>query len=148
MGDAVVIPETTSGPMPASASSGPAATTGGYALPPGVNSMEEWGRTLIRPQTGGRRVIPPEGVNSLEEWGRTICKLPKMAKKQLSYRELANEGHVNQETYNYLTKFVMCHNGPSGKVSDFKQYLEAIDFENESPLTYAPSKMSGRTLKG
>ena len=122
-------------------------------LPEGVRSLEEWGRTIIRePSDGGiqrppHRVLLPEGVRSLEEWGRTVCKLPKVVKRGMTYQELAAEGNTNQDTYNYLSKFVLCHNGTSAKVHDFKQSLIAIDFKRRSPMTEAPSTMSTRTVR-
>ena len=130
----------------------PSVRSSGPALPAGVRSLEEWGRTIIQdtpnallPPAG--RILLPEGIQSLEEWGRTVCKLPKVAKLDMTYRELANLGHHDQDIYNYLTRFVMNHNGTSGKVHDLRRYLIAIDFKRESPLTYAPSSLKSRTVR-
>lgn len=47
----------------------------------------QFGASKQRPSSG---VGLPEGVESLEEWGRTICELPKVKDLAASYQELLN----------------------------------------------------------
>ena len=89
----------------------------------------------------------PPGIRSIDEWGRTVCTLPKVASRKMTYRELANEGHMCQEMRNYLTRFIMKNNGTSAKVNDFKRYLYAIDYLQEVPGNYAPAPMTVRTIR-
>ena len=92
----------------------------------------------------------PDGVSSLDRWGDTLCVLPKVASKKASYKDLVAEAYEDPEMMGYLTNFVMKHNGPSPKVRDLRQYLEAIHFPNrggEDPVSYLGNSSTVRIYK-
>ena len=70
----------------------------------------------------------PNGITSMEHWSRTLCELPKVKGKRASYAELVRESEDNEDLANYLTRFVLRHNGPSPKVRDLRKFLEAINY--------------------
>ena len=88
------------------------------------------------------RVNLPKGIPDIHRWGQTLCELPKVAKKRMTYQELVAEAETNADLRSYLLKFVLRHNGPSPKVRDFREYLEAVRFGSSEPVLYYGSDIS------
>ena len=81
------------------------------------------------------KVFLPVGVDSLEEWGRTICELPKVKGMSCSYHELtlqAEKGDVQMSKY---LSWIRTYKGPSSQTLDFKNYLLAYDSSASEPKT-------------
>ena len=92
----------------------------------------------------------PAGITSAHQWGRTLCTLPKVKAKNASYDELIIMSETDEALKQYLTKFIMCHNGPSTKVKDLRAYLEYLGYPNHrgEPRLYMDSAQSvERTFK-
>ena len=93
------------------------------------------------------KVSLPVGVDSLEEWGRTVCELPKVKEMSCSYHELtlqAEKGDVQMSKY---LSWIRTYKGPSSRTVDFKNYLLAYDSCASEPKTYFPGTMEVRRLK-
>ena len=72
-------------------------------------------------------VLPP-GVDSLEQWGKTICTLPKVASRRCTYQKLIDEAGRVGDTKVYLA-WVHCNAHKSAKAADFKNYMEAVNYD-------------------
>lgn len=79
----------------------------------------------------------PKGITSVEQWGKTLCQLPKVAKLHLSYAELVTLAQTDKEINTYLGDYILNHKTSSLKVADFKQYLQYIGFGKDQK-TYIP----------
>ena len=93
------------------------------------------------------KVSLPVGVDSLEEWGRTICELPKVKEMSCSYHELtlqAEKGDIQMSKY---LSWIRTYKGPSSRTVDFKNYLLAYDSCASESKTYFPGTMEVRRLK-
>ena len=70
----------------------------------------------------------PPGVESVEMWGKTICTLPKVAPRRYTYEKLIAEAGQNAETKNYLA-WIYNHSDKSAKAADLKKYMEVTKFD-------------------
>lgn len=52
--------------------------------------------------TAGSGYELPPGVETVEIWGKTICTLPKVAGRRLTYQKLIDDASVNSDTKEYL----------------------------------------------
>ena len=95
------------------------------------------------------RTLPP-GITSVQHWGSTICELPKVKSRRATYEELVQASTREDDLKQYMTKFILKHNGPSPKVADFRKYLEYIDFKNlgqPRPVFYPGSRGETRAMR-
>lgn len=79
---------------------------------------------------GGKasKIDLPSGVDSMEEWPRTVCELPKVAAMKKTYAQLqADAEKGDQDVKNYLV-FVLGYNGSSERTKDFAAYLRAVGY--------------------
>eukprot|EP00435_Cladocopium_sp_Y103_P071184 s61_g36.t3 len=70
----------------------------------------------------------PEGIVSVEQWGKTICTLPKVQNRRLTYEAMVSKSSVDAELKSYL-KWVMTSNMKSAKLDDLKGYLLKVKYE-------------------
>ena len=70
----------------------------------------------------------PPGVESIEMWGKTICTLPKMASRRCTYEKLIQEAGMNAETKEYLA-WISRNAHKSAKASDLKNYMQAMKYD-------------------
>eukprot|EP00435_Cladocopium_sp_Y103_P036679 s828_g9.t1 len=70
----------------------------------------------------------PPGVESVEMWGKTICTLPKVSARRLTYEKLIVEAEHNAETKDYL-KWIHHNAHKSAKAADFKKYMEVTKYD-------------------
>eukprot|EP00435_Cladocopium_sp_Y103_P019970 s3134_g4.t2 len=75
-----------------------------------------------------KAVSLPPGVESIERWGKTICTLPKMAARRCTYSKLVEEAHSNVETREYLA-WVKNNSHKSAKAADLKSYMGACGYD-------------------
>lgn len=80
-----------------------------------------------------KQSLPP-GVESLEMWGKTICTLPKVAGRRMTYVKLIHEADSNKETKDYLI-WIVKNSHKSAKAEDFKAYMEAANCLPQEPAT-------------
>ena len=70
----------------------------------------------------------PPGVESIEMWGKTICTLPKMASRRCTYEKLIQEAGMNAETKEYLA-WISRNAHKSAKAADLKNYMQAMKYD-------------------
>lgn len=70
----------------------------------------------------------PPGVESVEMWGKTICTLPKMANRRCTYEKLIQEAGMNAETKEYLA-WINRNAHKSAKAADLKNYMQAMKYD-------------------
>lgn len=110
-------------------------------IAPGSSSFS----VVSEPSGYPQQQLPP-GFNSLAEWGKTLCELPKVKKMYLSYAELYQKAQKGDtEIAQYL---VWCkdYRGTSARTIDFGKYISAMD-ESTGPKTYYPGSHYVRRLK-
>ena len=78
----------------------------------------------VKPTTPGKLQLPP-GVSSIEEWGRTVCELPAVMQLKKSYAEIVKD--PNQVSY--LKWVARHEVGMGPRVADLARYLKAVKFE-------------------
>ena len=66
----------------------------------------------------------PPGVNSIKEWGQTLCELPSVAKMKLSYAELV----ADPQHESYLKWISKNETGKGPRVEDLAKYLKAVAY--------------------
>ena len=76
----------------------------------------------------------PPGVETVELWGKTICTLPKVAGRRLTYAKLIQEADVNKDTKDYLI-WIFKNSHKSPKAMDFKAYMTAVKYSPIEPAT-------------
>ena len=74
----------------------------------------------------------PPGVRSVEEWGRTLCVMPKVKSLKMSYDDLVKSDDPDHAVY--LKWVVENATGRSGKIDDLANYLKAAGWS--SPCGY------------
>ena len=104
----------------------------------------QFGASKQRPSSG---VGLPEGVESLEEWGRTICALPKVKDLAASYQELLNLSDSGDTKMASYLNWIRNYKGPSSRTLDLKKYLLACSACEPQPKAYFPGTMEIRRLK-
>lgn len=93
------------------------------------------------------KVKLPPGVESVSHWGKTVCTLPKLADKKLTYEKLVKEAETSQEIKEYL---LYCHNHSkqSAKMKDLKDYMIAVNYMPEKSVgAYYPGSTSVREFE-
>lgn len=80
----------------------------------------------VKPVTPGKVQLPP-GVSSIEEWGRTVCELPAVMQLKKSYAELMKDS----SQVSYLKWVARHETGMGPRVTDLAKYLKAMKFEEE-----------------
>lgn len=93
-----------------------------------VKSMRGQGYQV--PVVPSKKVALPEGITSVHEWGRTMCDLPKIAHRKMSYRQIVkamDEGDVEMQSY--IKKLSVFRECKSPKVDDLMAYLKAVNVD-------------------
>ena len=88
----------------------------------------------------------PPGFNSLTEWGTTLCELPKVKELYLSYAETYDKAHKGDAAMAGYVVWCRNYRGTSARTVDFGKYLTAMD-ELTGPKTYYPGSTYVRRLK-
>ena len=78
----------------------------------------------MKPMTPGKLLLPP-GVSSIEEWGRTVCELPAVIQLKKSYAEIVKD----PTQVNYLNWVMRHETGMGPRVADLAKYLKAVKFD-------------------
>ena len=118
---------------------------------------DETGGSDLNHQVNGVEVIirgvkAPEGIPDIHTWSRTVCTLPKMEKRNLSYKEMVEEAKTSTEMLTYL-RWVRKNPQISAKVKDLSDYLKAAgermtDEQSAVPSSgYYPGSTEARKLK-
>lgn len=90
----------------------------------------------LHPMSAGKKCALPPGISTLGEWGKTLCTLPKHAASKLSYQELV----ADDSKHEYLVWVVKHGKGRGGRFEDLALYLEAIGFESSSSHSSKPEE--------
>ena len=70
----------------------------------------------------------PPGVESVERWGKTICTLPKVAARRVTYVDLVKEAESNEDIKGYLA-WIKANGHRSVKAADLKDYMAACNYD-------------------
>eukprot|EP00435_Cladocopium_sp_Y103_P015305 s272_g3.t1 len=103
--------------------------------------------TPINNSAGSIDTALPDGVSSMEEWGRTVCELPKVKDLGLSYRELASRAEAGDNEMAKYLNWIRGFNGSSVRTRDFKRFLLCDDALKSSPRVYFPGTNEIRRVK-
>lgn len=110
---------------------------GGSTIPPPMPDAES------HPFENLKIPLPP-GVQTIHEWGRTVCQLEKYKEKKLTYAQMVSQADFDPEMYNYLC-WIKNRYGieDSGcfppKISpgiDLAAYLERSKFQQKGKETF------------
>ena len=71
-----------------------------------------------------QKIALPPGISSVKEWGKTLCELPAVARLKLSYEALSQE----ESQMDYLLWILKQGASKGPRVHDLGQYLQAIKF--------------------
>ena len=84
----------------------------------------------------------PPGVESVDMWGKAICTLPKVSSRCMTSQMLIAEADFNKDSKEYLVWiFKTSHKSP--KAEDFKAHMDAVKF---SPIEPSTVNYPGTTL--
>ena len=86
----------------------------------------------------------PPGVTSLEDWGKTICQLPKVESLGLSYAELVKDAKTHG---NYLSWILNHGANRAGKLEDLYLYLRAVQYGRVTSAQVYPGTQEVRQKK-
>lgn len=122
-----------------------------------IADLDETGGSDLNHQVNGVEVIirgvkAPEGIPDIHTWGRTVCTLPKVEKRNISYKEMVEEAKTSTEMLNYM-RWVRKNPQISAKVKDLSDYLKAAgermtDEQSAVPTSgYYPGSTEARKLK-
>eukprot|EP00435_Cladocopium_sp_Y103_P017137 s2127_g4.t1 len=84
------------------------------------------GSQLPMPPNTDTGISLPPGIESLRDWGTTICKLPKVAAFKLSYEEMVDDPHNHDE---YLMWILKHGADRGGRLEDLYLYLKATKYD-------------------
>eukprot|EP00435_Cladocopium_sp_Y103_P011607 s4146_g3.t1 len=102
----------------------------GWAVPtlPSPEPRSSADQLPMKPSQGKLKL--PPGIESVEEWGKTICELPSVVSLKKSYEELTLDS--NQK--GYLTWVIQHETGMGPRVEDLAKYLKAIQYDVKHDL--------------
>lgn len=79
----------------------------------------------------------PEGIVSVKQWGKTICTLPKVQSRRLTYEAMVIKAANEADLKSYLN-WILKSNMKSAKIDDLKGYLLRVQYDagDAGALTY------------
>lgn len=104
-------------------------------LPPLDSSSGEEKQAVVAPQPSklDKKVSLPQGVNSIVEWGATLVELPAVKALKLSYKEIC----TREDQSEYLKWVLKHPDDKGPRVADLNRYLHASGYATRQMVTGA-----------